>query len=47
MLARLLQCLTLPAGWGSITEIMRLLPGPLLELTQTAIAEELVDILNR
>lgn len=47
VLARLLQCLPAINGWSSIAEVMRLLPGPLLELTQTAVAEELSEMLNR
>jgi vacuolar protein sorting-associated protein 33A len=47
LLVRLVQCLGRAAGWSSIADAMRLLPGPLLEVTQSAIAEELNDAIKR
>lgn len=47
LLVRLVQYLGRPSGWSSIVETMRLLPGPLIEVTQSAISEELHDAMNR
>lgn len=47
MLVRLVQALGKSNGWSSILDAMRLLPGPLLEVTQQSLAEELIDALHR
>lgn len=43
---RLVQLLS-NGGWKGISDVMRLLPGPLLEFTQTSASEELPDALAR
>jgi hypothetical protein len=44
---RLVQLLANPGGWRAIADVMRLLPGPLLEFTQTSALEELPEALAR
>lgn len=47
LLVRLVQSLGRSTGWTSIQDSMRLLPGPLLEVTQQIQPEELTEALTR
>lgn len=45
--ARLIQHLPSPGGWVALSETHKLLPGPIVDITQTAEAEELNRTIQR